>query len=215
MPMAQTDRQRNGAAVPLARRRAGSIRVGRASEIATLPIGWPPTSLYFRNTRTVADLAVRYPQRPSRSTDSGAADRVQTSDYLQVRPRAPRGAPPLRFVHEDRLSADRLSRSVRCFSRRGVPADEPARRSGHMCDRVVPCSPRSNRPVMGRGESQLILRWRTCSAPTSTARSLAPPATATCALTSVIPSREDSTALRSCQARRAACPSEVWLHVQR
>jgi hypothetical protein len=66
---------------------------------------------YFRNTRTVADLAVLYPQRTIAFYRSGAADRVQTSDYLQGLYYALlEGRFLLDFVNEDRLSADRLIR---------------------------------------------------------------------------------------------------------
>ena len=94
--------------------------------------------------------------------------------------RAPRGPLPLRFRARGSPLA-RIAEQVPCAasSQRGDTCPTSLRRRfGHMCDRAVRSWPRSNRPVMARGESlAAISRWRTCSAPTSTARSSAPPAT--------------------------------------
>jgi hypothetical protein len=66
---------------------------------------------HFRNTQSIANLAVLYPQRTIAFYRSGARDRVTTSDYLQGLYYALlEGRFPFDFVHEDDLSADRLRR---------------------------------------------------------------------------------------------------------
>jgi hypothetical protein len=66
---------------------------------------------HFRNTQSIASLAVLYPQRTIAFYRSGARDRVTTSDYLQGLYFALlEGRFSFDFVHEDDLSADRLRR---------------------------------------------------------------------------------------------------------
>ena len=66
---------------------------------------------HFRNTQSIANLAVLFPQRTIAFYRSGARDRVTTSDYLQGLYYALlEGRFPFDFVHEDDLSADRLRR---------------------------------------------------------------------------------------------------------
>ncbi|HEY7056345.1 MAG TPA: beta-galactosidase trimerization domain-containing protein, partial [Vicinamibacterales bacterium] len=64
---------------------------------------------HFRNTRSVANLAVLYPQRTIAFYRSGSRDRVPTSEYLQGLYYALlEGRFLFDFIHEDQLSADRL-----------------------------------------------------------------------------------------------------------
>jgi hypothetical protein len=66
---------------------------------------------HFRNTQSIANIAVLYPQRTIAFYRSGARDRVTTSDYLQGLYYALlEGRFLFDFVHEDDLSADRLRR---------------------------------------------------------------------------------------------------------
>jgi hypothetical protein len=64
---------------------------------------------HFRNVRSVADIAVLYPQRTIAFYRSGSRDRVVTSDYLQGLYYALlEGRFLFDFVHEDDLGAERL-----------------------------------------------------------------------------------------------------------
>jgi len=66
---------------------------------------------HFRNVSTVADIAVVYQQRTIAFYRSGARDRLPTSEYLQGLYYALlEGRFLFDFVHEDRLSAERLRR---------------------------------------------------------------------------------------------------------
>jgi len=66
---------------------------------------------HFRNARSIADLAVLYPQRTIAFYRSGQRDRVATSDYLQGLYYALlEGRFLFDFVHEDALSAEGLRR---------------------------------------------------------------------------------------------------------
>jgi hypothetical protein len=64
---------------------------------------------HFRNTRSIANIAVLYPQRTIAFYRSGTRDRVPTSDYLQGLYYALlEGRFLFDFVHEDDLAGERL-----------------------------------------------------------------------------------------------------------